>query len=135
MSSPLPALTVGIDIGSDKFIATVASQPNSKSAKIVRNALEHDNSPSVVAFTSNQRLVGETAKDQLRTNAKNAICDIPRLIGSTYEEYNRVSNGGNAFEVVDSEKGVVAAAQTPFRCMYALRIPIFGRSTVFFKVQ
>lgn len=97
------SLFVGVDVGCDKTVATVTSQLNALSAKLVRNNLEHDTTPSVVAFAQ-QRLVGENGRDQLRINPGNAVTDIPRLIGTSKAAYDALTGGEHAFTTVQSAK-------------------------------
>lgn len=42
--------------------------------------------PSYVAFTEEERLVGDAAKNQAASNPENTIFDIKRLIGRKYSE-------------------------------------------------
>ena len=42
--------------------------------------------PSYVAFTDNDRFIGDAAKNQAATNPKNTIYDAKRLIGRIYSE-------------------------------------------------
>ena len=42
--------------------------------------------PSVVAFTKNERLVGDSAKGQINKNFKNTVYDAKRLIGRTFDD-------------------------------------------------
>jgi molecular chaperone DnaK (HSP70) len=117
---------VGIDLGTDKSVGTVATVESAVSAKLLRNTLEHDTTPSVVAFTSTQRLVGESARDQLRLNPKNAIADIPRLLGVTVSAYEAISNGEHAFSTVAGSVGTMrfcflfAAVLHPARQRYVM---------------
>ncbi|GLJ46843.1 hypothetical protein SUGI_0988170 [Cryptomeria japonica] len=42
--------------------------------------------PSMVAFTPDERLVGDAAKFQISTNPTNTVFDVKRLIGRTYND-------------------------------------------------
>ena len=42
--------------------------------------------PSVVSFTTEERLIGEAAKNQATINPSNTIYDVKRLIGRKYHE-------------------------------------------------
>ena len=42
--------------------------------------------PSYVAFTENERLIGEAAKNQATSNSKNTIFDAKRLIGRKFSD-------------------------------------------------
>ena len=41
--------------------------------------------PSYVAFSSEERLIGDAAKNQAAMNPKNTVFDAKRLIGRRYE--------------------------------------------------
>lgn len=113
MSEPAAARVLGVDIGCDKLVGALTTQPNSLSAKLVRNNLEHDTTPSVVAFTATQVLVGEAAKDAVRTNPRGAIVDIARLIGLTKAQYDAVAQGANSFPTADPATGKAVAPRLP----------------------
>jgi Hsp70 protein len=120
---------VGFDLGTDKSVGTVATVENAVSAKLLRNTLEHDTTPTVVAFTSTQRLVGEAARDQLRLNPRNAIADIPRLLGLTVDEYEAVTNGEHVFATVAGGQGArCTALRTP-------PMPGMGRNMSFVQAR
>ena len=43
--------------------------------------------PSYVAFTESERLVGEGAKNQAAMNAENTVYDAKRLIGRRFSDH------------------------------------------------
>lgn len=55
-------------------------------AHIVKNSEGERTTPSYVAFTENEVLVGTPAKDQAEENPKNTIFNVKRLIGLTYDD-------------------------------------------------
>ncbi|MDB6181114.1 molecular chaperone DnaK [Paracoccus fistulariae] len=69
---------IGIDLGTtNSCIALMdGSQP-----KVVENSEGARTTPSIVAFTENERLVGQPAKRQAVTNPTNTIFAVKRLIG------------------------------------------------------
>jgi hypothetical protein len=60
--------------------------------EIVANDLGERTTPSWVAFTDTERLIGQAAKNQVGKNPKNTLYDIKRLIGSnTPYFYHRIA--------------------------------------------
>ena len=56
------------------------------SVEIIPNELGNRITPSVVAFTDDDRLVGEAAKNQAALNPKRTIYSVKRLIGRKYND-------------------------------------------------
>jgi len=55
-------------------------------ARAVANEQGNRTTPSYVAFTDTERLLGEAAKNQVAMNARNTIFDAKRLIGRKYSD-------------------------------------------------
>lgn len=74
---------IGIDLGTTNSCVAVmeGSQP-----RVIENAEGARTTPSVVAFTDGERLVGQPAKRQAVTNPKNTLTATKRLIGRRFEE-------------------------------------------------
>jgi len=72
------AKVIGIDLGTTNSCVAImdGSQP-----RVVENAEGARTTPSTVAFTENERLVGQAAKRQAVTNSDNTIFAVKRLIG------------------------------------------------------
>ena len=73
---------IGIDLGTTNSCVAILSGAD---PKVIENAEGARTTPSVVAFNSEEQLVGVTAKRQQVTNAKNTIYAAKRLIGRTYD--------------------------------------------------
>ncbi len=69
---------IGIDLGTTNSVVAVMENGN---PKVIFNAEGNSTTPSIVAFTDSDRLVGALAKRQAVTNPENTIFSIKRLIG------------------------------------------------------
>ena len=74
---------IGIDLGTTN--SCVAVLENGK-AKVIENSEGARTTPSIIAYTKDEILVGATAKRQAVTNPKNTIYAAKRLIGRKFEE-------------------------------------------------
>ncbi len=74
---------IGIDLGTTN--SCVAVMEGDK-PKVIENSEGSRTTPSVVAYTDNEVLVGQPAKRQAVTNPDNTLFAIKRLIGRRYEE-------------------------------------------------
>ncbi|MFK5894816.1 MAG: molecular chaperone DnaK [Pseudomonadota bacterium] len=74
---------IGIDLGTTN--SCVAVMDGGK-PKVIENAEGDRTTPSVVAFTDDEILVGQPAKRQAVTNPTNTLYAIKRLIGRTFAE-------------------------------------------------
>ncbi len=73
---------IGIDLGTTNSCFAVME---GKEAKVLENSEGARTTPSMVAFTDNERLVGSAAKRQAVTNPENTLFAIKRLIGRRYD--------------------------------------------------
>jgi molecular chaperone DnaK len=93
---------IGIDLGTTNSCVAImdGSQP-----RVIENAEGARTTPSIVAFTDNERLVGQPAKRQAVTNPTNTVFAVKRLIGRRLKDAEvekdknlvpyTIVNGGN----------------------------------------
>ncbi|CBZ28490.1 putative glucose-regulated protein 78 [Leishmania mexicana MHOM/GT/2001/U1103] len=74
---------IGVDLGTTYSVAGVWQKGE---VHIITNEMGNRITPSVVAFTDAERLVGDGAKNQLPQNPENTIYAIKRLIGRKYAD-------------------------------------------------
>ena len=74
---------IGIDLGTTNSCIAVME---GGSPEVIASSEGNRTIPSVVAFSKEERLTGETAKRQAATNAENTIFSAKRFIGRTFAE-------------------------------------------------
>lgn len=75
--------SVGIDLGTT---FSCVGTWNGTSVDIIANDMGNRTTPSYVAYTETERLIGDAAKSQSASNAVNTIFDAKRLIGRNFSD-------------------------------------------------
>ncbi len=97
------AKVIGIDLGTTNSCVAImdGSQP-----RVVENAEGARTTPSIVALTDDERLVGQAAKRQAVTNPDNTIFAVKRLIGRRFDDADIAKDLKNLpYDVVDGGNG------------------------------
>ena len=97
------AKVIGIDLGTTNSCIAImdGAQP-----RVIENAEGARTTPSIVAFTDDERLVGQPAKRQAVTNPDNTIFGVKRLIGRRNDDADLAKDKKNLpFAVIDGGNG------------------------------
>ncbi len=93
---------IGIDLGTTNSCVSIleSGQP-----KIIENAEGDRTTPSVVAYTDSETLVGQSAKRQAVTNPENTLYAIKRLIGRKFEGEIKKEADSTPFNIIKADNG------------------------------
>ncbi|MBU2981060.1 molecular chaperone DnaK [Lentibacter algarum] len=94
---------IGIDLGTTNSCIAIM---DGSAARVIENSEGARTTPSIVAFTEDERLVGQSAKRQAVTNPENTIFGVKRLIGRRNDDANLAKDKKNMpFNVIDGGNG------------------------------
>ena len=97
------AKVIGIDLGTTN--SCIAIMDGAK-PRVIENSEGARTTPSIVAFTDDERLVGQPAKRQAVTNPENTIFAVKRLIGRRFDDKDLAKDKKNMpFNVVNGGNG------------------------------
>ncbi|MYE36355.1 MAG: molecular chaperone DnaK [Rhodobacteraceae bacterium] len=94
---------IGIDLGTTNSCVAIMEGTDSK---VVENSEGSRTTPSIVAYTDKEELVGQAAKRQAVTNAKNTVFAIKRLIGRRFNDSYLTKNKSSLpYQIIDGGNG------------------------------
>ena len=94
---------IGIDLGTTNSCVAIMEGDQ---AKVIENSEGGRTTPSVVAYTDGETLVGQSAKRQSVTNPENTLYAIKRLIGRKFsDDVVKKDADLTAFEIVKADNG------------------------------
>ena len=97
------AKIIGIDLGTTNSCVSIME---GDSAKVIENAEGERTTPSVVAYTDSETLVGSSAKRQSVTNPENTLYAIKRQIGRKFsDEVVTKDKEVSPFEIIKAKNG------------------------------
>ena len=95
---------IGIDLGTSESVVAVWQNDR---VEVISNDIGLRTTPSYVAFTTNERLIGIAAKNQASQNPENTIFDAKRLIGRIFSDQSTQNDIKHfPFKVIDQNMGI-----------------------------
>ena len=93
---------IGIDLGTTNSCVAILE---SGKPKIIENSEGDRTTPSVVAYTENEIIVGQSAKRQAVTNPENTLYAIKRLIGRKFDGETKKEAETTPFKIIKADNG------------------------------
>ena len=97
------AKVIGIDLGTTNSCVAIM---DGKNPKVIENSEGARTTPSVVAFTESEKLIGQSAKRQAVTNPENTLYAVKRFIGRSFEDETVQKDVGlSPFKIIKGNNG------------------------------
>ena len=97
------AKVIGIDLGTTNSCVAIM---DGKNPKVIENSEGARTTPSVVAFTESEKLIGQSAKRQAVTNPENTLYAVKRFIGRNFEDDTVQKDLGlSPFKIIKGNNG------------------------------
>ena len=94
---------IGIDLGTTN---SCVSLMDGARPRVIENIEGARTTPSVIGFTDDEKLVGDSAKRQAVTNPKDTLFGVKRLIGRKFKDSEVKKDIKNSpFEIIEAENG------------------------------
>jgi len=131
-STRTSAPAIGIDLGTTYSCVGVFEHGK---VEIIANDQGNRTTPSYVAFTDTERLIGDAAKNQVAMNPNNTIFDAKRLIGRKFDDSNvQMDMKHWPFKVV-RDAGNKPKLQVEYKCEEKMFTPEEVSSMVLTKMK
>ena len=97
------AKVIGIDLGTTNSCVAIM---DGKNPKVIENSEGARTTPSVVAFTESENLIGQSEKRQAVTNPENTLYAVKRFIGRSFEDDTVQKDLGlSPFKIIKGNNG------------------------------
>ena len=104
---------IGIDLGTNKTCVAIFEKGK---IDIIPNELGERTTPSYVAFSDSQKLIGDPAKTQMNNNPKNTLFNLMRLLGKKYDDpFIQENKKYFPFEIVQDLSSGLAQVQVTYK--------------------
>ncbi|KAI8364046.1 heat shock protein 70 family [Choanephora cucurbitarum] len=113
---------VGIDLGN---LQTVIAVARNRGIDVICNEVSNRATPTIVSFGPKQRFLGEAAKTQEISNAKNTVVSLKRLAGRKNDDP----------EVVEIENKYIIAELAEVAAQAGVKVNYLGEEQIFSNVQ